>query len=350
MRKLAVLPAESPASAASDQLIGQCPSMQELYKGIGRVAAQEVKGVGPLGLLAGIPAALQQLNPEIALIGGISLLILFGLPMLPVPGIRRVPVQLVVLTAAIGIGMAVDLEHKHTYLFPAEFFGLPMISEIVRSKANIDNGSHTRNANMFHGLFLLAFVLLLPSLIHQIPLAALGAMLVYTRFRLASPKEFIHTLRIGPEQLVVFVGTILATDLLLGIAAGIALEVMFHLWHGTPFSALFRPDVEIVEDPNTRVLVLLVKRACVFSNWLAVRNSIVRQLESVDEITVDLSEACFVDHSVLSKLHDLSREFSADGKRLVVAGLENHRAFSTHPQAARKQLRPATSDSSGIVV
>lgn len=45
--------------------------------------------------------------------------------------------------------------------------------------AKIDNGARTRNADMFHGLFLLAFVLL-PALIHRIPLAALGAMLVST--------------------------------------------------------------------------------------------------------------------------------------------------------------------------
>src|SRR3712207_7515422 len=86
-------------------------------------------------------------------------------------------------------------------------------------------------ANFFHGLFLLGFVLLLPNLIHRIPLAALGAMLVYTGFRLASPREFVRTYRVGSEQFVVFVGTILATlatDLLIGIGVGIALEVVFH--------------------------------------------------------------------------------------------------------------------------
>ena len=42
MRMPAVLPEESTSPDMGDQLIGQCPAMQELYKGIGRVAAQDV--------------------------------------------------------------------------------------------------------------------------------------------------------------------------------------------------------------------------------------------------------------------------------------------------------------------
>lgn len=409
--------------------IGLIIIAKQAYEVLG--AAPE-KGAGPLQLYAGLPAALGRVNPEIAIIGGVGLLILFGLPFVPLKWVRKVPGQLLVLVAAVGLGMAFDLGHNHTYLFPDNFFdlkheapfevgprflvdmpevvrepasafarpdfrgvatatglqyvllfcligtlesllsakaielvdpwrrktnfdrdvlavgvantlcsavgALPMISEIVRSRANIDSGARTKYANIYHGLFLLGFVLVFPNLIHRIPLAALGAMLVYTGFRLANPREFVRTYRVGSEQFLVFVGTIvvtLATDLLIGIAAGIALEILFHLRHGAPLRGMWRADVQVVPEGD-RLVILVVRRAAVFSNWLGVRGRILREAEGRDTVVIDLSQTRLVDHSVMEKLHELEREFADAGKTLTVIGLDEHTPLSAHPHAVRK--------------
>lgn len=216
---------------------------------------------------------------------------------------------------------------------------LPMISEIVRSKANIDNGARTKYANLFHSLCLLAFILLLPSVIRLIPMAALAAMLVFTGFRLASPKEFIHTYKIGIEQLVVFVVTIvvtLCTDLLIGVSSGIVLKVLIHLLNGAPLRSLWRPDIEMAHNETDRIAVLKVRSAVIFANWLGVKNAITKSMEERDEVVLDLSATKLVDYSTMEKLHQMEHEFAESGKKLTVTGLDNHKAMSAHPLAARK--------------
>ncbi len=226
--------------------------------------------------------------------------------------------------------------------FSAMVGGLPMISEIVRSRANIDNGAKTRFANMFHGIFLLVFVALVPGLINQIPLTALGAMLVYTGFRLASPQSFAHMYHVGREQLVIFVSTIigvLATDLLVGIAIGMCVKVLIHLINGAPFRSIFRLKADVHREGSEGVRVA-VKDAAVFSTWIALRKKLER-LKNESPVVVDLSQTYLVDHTVMDKLHEMEKEFKEAGSRFTIDGLDRHRGLSDHPAAARKAVPPA---------
>ena len=99
--------------------IGLIIIAKQIYDVMG---ATPEKGAGPLALYANLPSSLGKINPEIAIIGGLSLLILFGLPLLRLSWVKKVPAQLIVLVAAVGLGVAFDLEHRHTYLFPDSFF------------------------------------------------------------------------------------------------------------------------------------------------------------------------------------------------------------------------------------
>jgi len=223
----------------------------------------------------------------------------------------------------------------------ASIGGLPMISEIVRSKANIDNGARTRFADFWHGVFLLAFVALAPWLVRNIPLAALAAMLVYTGSRLASPAEFINVWRIGREQIVIFASTIvgvLATDLLVGVLIGVGVKFVIHAMNGLPLATIFKPFLEVrVIDDNT-VQIDAVGSA-VFSNWIPFRGQIEKLgLLERNNVIVNLEGTRLVDHSVLEKLHELEDDFLQAGLRLDVVGLEGHRPLSKHPFATRKRV------------
>ena len=216
--------------------------------------------------------------------------------------------------------------------------GLPMISEIVRSKANVDNGGRTPVANMAHGMFLLLSVGLIPVLVNHIPLAALAAMLVFTGFRLASPHELVRVYRVGVEQSIIFVITIvavLATDLLIGVAFGVAAKLVIHALNGAPLRALIQPEI-IVGRPTAAVGRVSVSQAAIFTGWPAVKREILR-VDGARDVEVDLSGTRLVDHTVMENLKRLASDLEETGRRLVVCGLEDHRPLSAHPLAARKK-------------
>lgn len=219
--------------------------------------------------------------------------------------------------------------------------GLPMISEIVRSKSNIDNGARSQYANFFHGAFLLASLVLIPNLLQEIPLAALAAMLIYTGTRLASPKEFAHVYHIGPEQLLLFVVTMmvtLTTDLLVGVGAGLVLKMVLHLKNGAPFRSFFKSIVD--EQREGDHLILRVQDSAIFTNYLGLKKRLLEVDDSVRKVTLDFEDAWVVDHTVLEKLSKIKRDWT--DKELVLAGLDNHSPMSHHELAARRKQRMAT--------
>ena len=110
--------------------------------------------------------------------------------------------------------------------------GLPIIAVIIRSTVNIHNGAKTKWSNMYQGLLLLIFIVLLGPIMRQVPLCAFAILLVYTGFKLASPAVFKQAYNQGTEQLVFFVFTMvltLYTNLLVGLLGGLLLALVTHM-------------------------------------------------------------------------------------------------------------------------
>jgi MFS superfamily sulfate permease-like transporter len=407
-----------PSAAVHGMLaaIGIIIIAKQLFTLIGAKAT----GQETLELLAEIPQAFGEMNPDIAIIGFVSLAIMFLFPLFKNKYLKMLPAPLIVILVAIPLGIYFDLEHEHKYLFLdgheytigpkflvtlpdnllnaitfpdfsqilsgtsikyiimfalvgslesllstkaidgldpykrksnmnkdlvgvgigntlAGFIGgLPMISEIVRSSSNINNGGKTMWSNFFHGLFLLVFVAFFPNLIHQIPLAALAAMLIYTGFRLASPKEFYKTYRIGKEQLAIFLVTIivtLATDLLIGIGVGIATKFILHIVNGLPLKYMFKPlfTVQVKDD----VYTVDVFHSAVFSNYIKLKKSL-DALPRKKTIKIDFTNANLVDHTVMENLHHYQHDYEHEGGKFTLCGLDHLRKSSEHDLASRK--------------
>jgi MFS superfamily sulfate permease-like transporter len=370
------------------------------------VDASLTKGLSPIELYTHIPTFISHANPEMALVGILSLVIIFGLPALG--GIfKKIPGPMVVLMIMIPIGIVFNFKEEFPasvvsigdfwkdVRFNASFAaigtfvfwkyvlmflfvnsleslltvkaidgldpwkrksdynkdlsalalgnglsgllgGLPMISEVARSSANVNNGARTRWANFFHGLFLLVSMLLLVPVIEMIPTAALAAMLIAVAYRLASPKEFIGTYKVGPEQLVIFLVTIIVTvaeDLLMGIAAGILMKFIFHIVNGAPLSSLFKAQYSVNE--TDKAYMINVKGAATFSNFLGYKK-LWASLKPEKDVVFNFSGAKLVDHSFMEQLHHFEEDRHQLGSNVAMTGLDKFNPLSSHPLAARK--------------
>jgi MFS superfamily sulfate permease-like transporter len=220
--------------------------------------------------------------------------------------------------------------------------GLPMISEVARSSANVNSGAKTRWANFFHGVFLLIFVLLGSHLIELIPNTALAAMLITVGIRLAHPKEFIHTFKIGKEQLLIFLVTIiftLSTDLLIGIGMGMLTEIIINIFNGKPISSIFKTPTEVSFTENK--YLVKISKAAVFTNFMGIK----RKLEAIPqgfEVEIDLEDTLLVDHSVMENLNHFKHDYENEGGTVEIVGLDGHKPVSSHKLAAHKKLKKAT--------
>jgi MFS superfamily sulfate permease-like transporter len=216
--------------------------------------------------------------------------------------------------------------------------GLPIIAEVVRSSANVNNGAKTRWSNFFHGLFLLIFILLFPALLHKIPLTALAAILIMVGFKLASPSEFMHTYEKGVDQLVVFLTTIaltIAEDLLIGVAAGIIVNILLIVYQGVPFKNLFKPDFSI--ETNGKQHVLTIRKALAFTNYLEIKKTLYA-LPVGEDIKIVMQDMILVSHTSLTYLADFVFYYEGKGGTVKIEGLEKLTSISNHPEATRRLL------------
>ena len=181
--------------------------------------------------------------------------------------------------------------------------GLPITSVIVRSSANFNANAQSKFATIIHGNILLICVIGIPSLLNMIPLAALASILLLTGFKLCKPSIFIGFFQKSKYQWVPFVVTVLAivfTDLLYGVAIGLATSVSAILVGN--FKNSF---VIFTEQTENKDLVLVhFSEEVSFLNKAEIRKML-DHLPKNSSVILDASDSKYIDFDV----QELIREF-----------------------------------------
>ncbi|KAA3596506.1 MAG: SulP family inorganic anion transporter [Candidatus Scalindua sp. AMX11] len=192
--------------------------------------------------------------------------------------------------------------------------GLPITQVIVRSSANIQAGSRTKLSPIIHGILLLICVALLPRVLNLIPLSALACILIMVGYKLAKPSLFVQTYKLGWDQLVPFIVTILGivfVDLLVGLGLGCCVGIAIVLIRNYKNSHF----LHIETDKEEKQLRMTLAEDVNFLN----KGAIIKELARIPRgtfLTIDLSKCYSIDYDVREAIEDFIK--SADDRDVIV--------------------------------
>ncbi|MFE3328800.1 SulP family inorganic anion transporter [Streptomyces sp. NPDC059176] len=189
---------------------------------------------------------------------------------------------------------------------------LPLTAVIVRSAANVQAGARTKASRVLHGVWLLLFAALLPSVLAYIPIPALAGVLVYSGAKLI-PVRALVSLWYGHRGevlvLVVTAVSIVAVSMFEGVLIGLALAVAKTAWDAS------HVRLEVVDKGAGPVQAHLSGNA----TFLRLPK-ILDSLESLPQdrpVELDLSGLHHLDHACRTALEAWAARHSAEGTEPV---------------------------------
>lgn len=180
--------------------------------------------------------------------------------------------------------------------------GLPVTQVIVRSSANINSGGKSKLSTILHGILLFLCVMLIPNVLNMIPYASLAAILMMVGYKLSSVSLYKKMYALGWDQFLPFIMTIIGvlfTDLLKGIAIGLAFAVFFILRKN------YRNNYRIEKgDENGKPLIRIhLSEEVTFLNKGSILESLYK-VPSNAHLIIDGSNSKAIDYDVLEVIQE----------------------------------------------
>jgi MFS superfamily sulfate permease-like transporter len=184
---------------------------------------------------------------------------------------------------------------------------LPMTGVIVRSSTNVQAGARTRLSTILHGTWLLAFTMALGFVLTMIPTSSLGAVLVYTGYKLVDVKNIRHLAQYGRIPVLIYAATligIVTTDLLTGVVIGVVLSIAKLIYQVSHL------DIRVLRSGNRADIYL--QGAATFLNMPKLA-SLLESLPNGTEVHMHIETLAYIDHACLDMLSHWRTQCEVNG-------------------------------------
>ena len=201
--------------------------------------------------------------------------------------------------------------------------GLPLTAVIVRGSANVQSGARTKLSAVTHGVLLLLAVVAIPRLLNMIPLAALAAILLNIGYKLASIPLFQKMYKEGRTQFLPFIitfGGILVTDLLKGIAIGLAVGLFFVLKRHVAAPYALNEVATYDKDGHTRTRIEFADNVS-FLNKAAIVNLLASFPDGI-VVELDARRSRHIDHDILEEIDEFLETAKHRDIEVICHGLD----------------------------
>lgn len=203
------------------------------------------------------------------------------------------------------------------------FGGVPATAAIARTSVGIKSGGVTRMVSIFHSVGLLLSMFVLSPFMAQIPLSALGGVLMMTAWRMNDFAEIKSFFRLKMKTsiaqfLVTMVCTVLF-DLTTAILIGIILSMVLFV-----FRAKNELKIEFDEVKEKDATVVYIDGMLFFGTQDMLTASINNGLgEEKKAVVFSLRGVPTIDHGGVNEFMDVVRSCKAKGMDVKVCGLQD---------------------------
>ncbi|MFC6998130.1 SulP family inorganic anion transporter [Rufibacter roseus] len=206
--------------------------------------------------------------------------------------------------------------------------GLPVTAVIVRSSANVNAGGQTKLSSFFHGIFLLVSIMFLTSFLKLIPLAALAAVLLHVGFKLTKPVLYRTQWKLGMNQFLPFIITILAilfTDLLKGISIGLVVGVFYILKANYKSPYFFNKE----KHSDREKIHIKLSENVTFLNKASVALTL-EHLPEESDVVIDGSQSTYIDYDVLESIENFKTVAKEKNIHLTLIDIPSVKTVGMH--------------------